>query len=275
MNKKLTPLQVKSFRRQVNAFYRRNGRVLPWRKAKPDPYAVFVSEIMLQQTQVDRAQEKYRPWLKRFPTWSHLAAAPSGAVIAAWQGLGYNRRAVALQRAAQAVISQYHGQLPRDQAALEALPGVGPYTAAAIRAFAFNQPAVVIETNIRAVYIHHFFPMAKKVTDDQLRPLIEQTLDWRHPARWYSALMDYGTMLKKQHPNPTRRSHHYVRQSAFVGSNRQVRGAVVRHLTQKGSATARELARQLPFSLISIDSVVSQLIKDGLIHRQGSRLVLG
>ena len=126
------------------------GRDLPWRRTR-DPYRIMVSEIMLQQTQVDRVIPKYHAFLEAFPTLEALAAAPTAEVIRAWSGLGYNRRAVNMQRAARAVLDEHGGQFPRDFAALLRLPGIGPYTAGAIACFAFEQDVAFIDTNIRRV----------------------------------------------------------------------------------------------------------------------------
>ncbi|HWA64417.1 MAG TPA: A/G-specific adenine glycosylase [Candidatus Paceibacterota bacterium] len=204
-----------------------------------DPYRIFVSEIMLQQTQASRVIEKYRRFIKLFPSFQVLAAAPTADVLRAWQGLGYNRRALFLQRAARIVVDRWKGDLPADPALLVALPGVGPNTAGSIAAFAFNKPVVFIETNIRRVFIHFFFKDAASVPDAAIREYISQTLDSRRPRDWYYALMDYGAMLAKTISNPNRRSRHYAKQSRFEGSFRQVRGEILRFLNQTASSTAR------------------------------------
>ena len=181
----------------ILAHYRAHGRRdLPWRKTK-DPYRILVSEFMLQQTQVARVAEKYEPFIERFPDFASLARAPLGDVIRAWSGLGYNRRALHLRETARIVVSRFDGRLPRGFDDLRALPGIGAATAAEIMNFAFNEPRAFIETNVRAVYIHHFFPGRKKVADAEILPLVERTLDAKNPRRWFYALMDYGVMLKK------------------------------------------------------------------------------
>ena len=203
---------------------------LPWRKTH-DPYRILVSEIMLQQTQVARVLHKYNEFLAAFPTVSDLAAAPTVSLLSVWKGLGYNRRALNLRRAAQAIVAEHGGKFPRDAAQLEALPGIGQSTRGALLAFAFGIATPFIETNIRAVYIHCFFagkkssPASKRgtVTDKELMPLIEKTLDTLNPRVWYYALMDYGVHLKSSLPNPSRKSAHHARQSPFKGSNRELR----------------------------------------------------
>ncbi len=204
-------------RRAVLTHYKKHGRHhLPWRKTH-DPYRILVSEVMLQQTQVDRVIPKYEAFIARFPTAKKLANAELREVLSLWQGLGYNRRAKYLWEAAK-----LWGTV-----ALEYLPGVGPYTASAVRVFAYNQPEVLIETNVRAVYLHYLFPGHSKVPDSLLTPHIRVPKGVA-PRDWYAALMDYGTYLKKTVPNPSRRSASHAVQKKFKGSDREIRGAILR-----------------------------------------------
>lgn len=266
--KELTGNQVRSFRRTVYAYFRKHGRDLPWRRTA-DPYHIFVSEIMLQQTQVDRVAEKYTEFVRQFPTFEALGSAPFDKVLAAWQGLGYNRRARNLHRAAQMVVERFRGCLPRTPEQLVELPGVGPATAASIAAFAFDNPSVFIETNIRSVFMHHFFPTQSGIDDRLLLPLVDRTLDRRRPAAWYSALMDYGTMLKKEHGNPSRRSRHHVRQSPFRGSDRQIRGTILRVLLNRPRLSQASLTRELGEPRERVEGIVEQLVAEGMIVRRG------
>lgn len=202
---------------------------------------------MLQQTQVDRVVPKYLAFIKRFPTAKALAKAPLVEVLRLWSGLGYNRRAKYLWEAAK--VFQTHD--------LEALPGVGPYTASAVRVFAFNKPEILIETNIRAVFLHHLFPRSRKVPDTKIYPFMNKVkID--NPREWYAALMDYGTYLKSVHPNPSRRSMHHTKQSKFKGSNREIRGAILR-----ARLAGRSLAK-LPFDQKRVQEQVKALKKEGL-----------
>lgn len=264
---------VKSFRRVIYGHYDEHGRTLPWRETE-DPYSILVSEIMLQQTQVDRVTEKYRQFIEVFPDIPALARAPLKTVLKVWQGLGYNRRALALHKIAQIVRDQYNNALPRSLDELVTLPGIGPATAAAILAFAFNQPTVFIETNIRSVFIHFFFPGRMDVRDDEILPLVEISLDRSNPRKWYSALMDYGVALKKRHANPGRKSAHYSRQSPFNGSNRQVRGRIVRLLTEKSYSSVRELSEQMNIPLDLVKRNLITLEDEGFIRRSGKRLTI-
>ena len=180
----LSAREIARFRTRIYRHYQTHGRSLPWRETR-DPYAILVSEVMLQQTQVARVLGKYGEFLARFPDFAHLAAAPLPEVLAAWQGLGYNRRALALKHLAVKVMAEHGGRLPRSEAALRRLPGIGPGTAGAVLAFAFEEPAVFIETNIRRVFLHCFFPGQEGVRDRHLLPYVAATLDRRRVRPWY------------------------------------------------------------------------------------------
>ena len=240
--------ELDSFRASVLKHGRELYRDLPWRRTF-DPYGIWISEVMLQQTQVARVEGRWQHWLERFPTADALASASTADVLDEWQGLGYNRRALSLLRAAQQ-ISEAGGELPHDEDGLRALPGIGPATAAGIRAFAFNLPAVYLETNVRSVFLHELFPDAEDVPDSELVPLVEKTCpqDASNPAddprTWYYALLDYGAYLKQTLPNPSRRSRSHTRQSRFEGSRRQKRAELVRILlgaTSDGLTTTQLL----------------------------------
>lgn len=185
---------------------------------------------MLQQTQVERVIPKYKAFLKKYPTLQKVALADEIEVLRLWQGLGYNRRARNLLRTAIVIKNEYKGTFPQEYGELLRLPGIGPYTASALQVFAFNKPVVLIETNIRAVFLDCFFEGKKKVADAQLLPHIERTIDRLNPRKWYSALMDYGAMLKRTKSNPSRRSTHHVKQKPFVGSVRFARGRILKEL---------------------------------------------
>ena len=245
-------------------------RDLPWRRTY-DPYAIWISEVMLQQTQVSRVDGRWQRWLERFPTVDALAAAAPSDVLEEWQGLGYNRRALSVHRAAQA-ISEAGGVFPQDQKELVKLPGIGPATAAGIRAFAFNLHGVYLETNVRTVFLHELYPQAEGVPDSELVPLVELTCPASvvgsastadaagvdeaavvstaelTPRSWYYALLDYGAYLKKTIPNPSRRSKSHVKQSRFEGSHRQKRAELLRVLLahkDEGGAEFETLHQEL------------------------------
>lgn len=268
----LTHKQIEIFRQLVFDYYASNRRDLPWRKTT-DPCQIMVSEVMLQQTQVDRVIPKYKAWLERFPDVKTLAQASLREVLTYWSGLGYNRRGQNLWKAAQMLESEYGGSFQTLMSVttgkkdpLTKLPGIGPYTAAAIRAFAWNQPVIVIETNIRTVYIHHFFPeTTEKIDDTALLPLIEATLDKENPRDWYNALMDYGTYLKQTQGNATRKSNSYAKQSQFKGSKRRLRGMIVKHLTSNNAATLSDLLTLDPDEQERIGVIAQELVAEGLL----------
>jgi len=265
--------ELASFREVVYDYYRRHGRSLPWRETR-DPYAILVSEIMLQQTQVDRVREKYREFLEAFPTLADLAGADLTQVLSVWRGLGYNRRALALKNCARAVVESQGGRLPAAIDQLEALPGIGHYTARAVAAFAFDIPSAFIETNIRSVFLLHFFPGGESVHDRELLPLVEAALDREEPRAWYYALMDYGAMLKKTRVNPSRQSAHHVRQSPFRGSNRERRSLILQSILATPGITRGELERALPEVVESLALNLEQLEREGFIRRDSGGFVI-
>ena len=204
-------------------------RDLPWRNTR-DAYAIWISEAMLQQTQVSRVLSRWERFLRHFPTVDALASASSADVVEEWQGLGYNRRALALKRAADICSAEYAGRMPEGVDKLVKLPGIGDATAAGITAFSRDVPCLYLETNVRAVFIHCFFRDAERVTDKELRPLVERACPAEDVRGWYYALLDVGARLKKDHKNPTRRAAAYTRQSKFEGSRRQKRAWLVREV---------------------------------------------
>jgi len=239
----------KAFQKKVYEHYVKANNQFPWRKAhfgskEWNPYHTLISEIMLQQTQVDRVSPKFTSFITRFPTPQSLADASTHDLFDEWQGLGYNRRALMLQKCAVALVSLGNTKesFPNTVDEMKKLPGIGPYTAAAISAFAFNKPVVVIETNIRTAMIHEFFPDRQNVTDEDMIPFIEKTLDTENPCKWYNALMDYGAMLKRTHGNLSRKSKEYVKQSTFKGSDREIRGEVLRIVLKEKKISLAKLS---------------------------------
>ena len=218
---------AKRFQKRILDFHKKHGRhELPWRQTT-DPYLILVSELMLQQTQVERVIPKYNTFITIFPNVESLADAPLGDVLRLWSGLGYNKRARFLHQAARDVQNIFNGNFPQTFEDLKKLSGVGPYTAGALMTFAFNLPTPMIETNIRSVYIHEFFKSFDEVTDAELWPYIESTLYRENPREWYAALMDYGAHIKKTTKNPSRKSRHHTKQTPFKGSLREVRGKIL------------------------------------------------
>lgn len=259
--------EVSAFRRIIYSHFRKSGRKFPWRDTF-DPYRIFVSEVMLQQTPVERVKIKYEGFLARFPDFHTLANAPLRDILEEWQGLGYNRRAIALKKCAEKVMSQFRGNLPSETGLLTSLPGVGLATAAAVRAFAFCLPSVLIETNIRRVFIHFFFADEDTAEDRDILHLIEASLDRKDPRRWYYALMDYGAMLRKNFPNPNSKSSHYRPQPRFEGSERQLRGKILGILIT-GGVTVKRLQKLLNTSPSRILKIIEELGEEGFLKKSG------
>jgi len=264
--------QADEFRKAVLGHYRDKGRDFPWRRTR-DPWRILVSEFMLQQTQTDRVFPRYEAWFLRFPDAASLATASLADVYGQWKGLGYNSRALRLRDSARAVCSDFGGRVPDTEGELRSLPGVGPYTARAVLAFAFNRPTLVLETNIRAALIFHFFPDAAVVTDRELEPVAMAVLDRDQPGRWYQALMDYGAWLKKREPNPSRKSAAYSRQSAFKGSLRQARGAILRCLSDSGGGITLTMARDASgLDYGRLERAAMALAAEGLVNYADGRI---
>ena len=291
---------VDTFRRRVWRHYETFGRHdMPWRKTR-DPYRILVSEIMLQQTQVSRVVMKYGEFLQRFPDLGSLARASQRDVVSAWTGLGYNRRARYLHQTAKRIVDDHGSQIPSDPAMLKTFPGIGVNTAGSISCFAYDTAVVFIETNIRRALIYSFFSekpdpetvepaffserfVAEStegawfeprktsgiIDDSTLLPLIEMTLDQERPREWYYALMDYGNALVRYVANPNRASRQYVRQSTFEGSRRQVRGRVIRVLSDLPCASENDLLDTTGAPVVRLQSVLQDLLDEGLIVQDG------
>lgn len=261
----LTKKQISTFQAKVLDHYHENRRNFPWRKAIT-PYKIVVSEIMLQQTQAPRVIEKFRAFIKTFPNFETLHHAEFKDVLITWQGLGYNRRAKYLKQIAEIVVIKFKGKLPKDPEILKSLPGIGPHTAGSIGAFAYNLPIPFIETNVRSVFIHEFFTDKTDVHDKDIFPLVEQALYRENPREWYNALMDYGTLLKEKEKNPSRKSVHYIRQSTFKGSDRELRGRILKILT-KENLKLGELILKLTEDEKRLEKNVQDLITEKMIKK--------
>ncbi len=284
---KLTPAMIDRFNFAVYGYYKANRRSFSWRE-HITPYRVVVSEVMLQQTQTDRVAQKFDIFVEQFPDFQTLAAAPFDHVLRFWKGLGYNRRAQALQKIARLVVDQYAGILPDDPEILKTFPGLGPATAASIIAFAYNKPNAFIETNIRTVFIYTFFPQAVsagevpegtagsnlhlsqiKIRDSNLMPLIAQALDRVNPRQWYYALMDYGVMLKKEVGNISRLSAHYTKQSRFEGSDRQIRGRILQVLLDCPGIGDEDLIAEIRKEPARIMRILEDLVQEKFVCCRG------
>jgi A/G-specific adenine glycosylase len=273
--------RMASFKRSIRVFYKSGRRALPWRE-HISPYRVLVSEIMLQQTQVSRVIDKFPLFVKEFPSFSTLASADQAHILKVWQGLGYNRRALALKKIADTLKGKGTQHYFSDPALLQTLPGIGRATACSIAVFSSNKPFAFIETNIRRVFIHFFFDDKDLVTDDEILPLVEITMDKREPREWFYALMDYGSTLPRVlKNNPNKKSAQYKVQSSFIGSQRQIRGSIVRLLlVYKRGITLQALRKAIA---VDIDRALDDkqfrvayeaLIKEGFCKKVGNMLIL-
>ncbi len=258
---------IAALRRKVLGHYRRQGRDLPWRNTT-DPYAILVSEVMLQQTQVERVIAYWRRWMKRLPTLERCARCRPASVLKLWSGLGYNSRALRLRGACRQILALHQGKVPMDETALIALPGIGVYTARAILAFAFNQDVAVIDTNVRRVLLHELV-LGEDVSAGQLEEIALRCIPRGHSRDWHNALMDYGAMVATSSSTGIKP---LSRQSRFEGSDRQVRGAIVRMLAAQGECLLDELRRQWPGKDVS--AIAARLQREGLVRLAGTRIRL-
>lgn len=261
--------EVQKFQNEILTYYRTNKRTMPWRDIS-NPYKIFVSEMMLQQTQVARVKTKYAEFIKKFPTLKSVAQEEKSEILKIWQGLGYNRRALFIKRACEEIISKHKGIFPKDFETLQTLPGIGPSTAGAICAFAYNQPVYFIETNIRAVLLHFFFKNKEKVSDKEVMEVLKKVTPQHTDSRdWYYALYDYGTYLKKtlgkNKAKLHQKSKHYNKQSKFEGSFRQKRARVLKLKLSNASISDTEILNTLSLTPQELEDVLFSLDRDGLI----------
>jgi A/G-specific adenine glycosylase len=282
----MTALEPSPLRRALRAWYRPRSEGYPWRRDGIGPYAILVSEVMLQQTQAARVAAAFDGFLRRFPTVSSLAAAAPADVLRAWSGLGYHRRAVALHEAARTIVRVHGGEVPGDPEALQHLPGVGPYTASAVAAIAFGRPVVAIDVNVRRVASRVVLGRELEDRDDpRIAAAARVLLDRRDPASWNQAMMDLGREVCRPTPRcegcPLEpwcrfrsagrpgRSAPAQKQSPFEGSNRQVRGRIVAVLRERPSAGLSSLGAATGFGADRVGSAVTALVRDGIVERRG------
>ena len=262
---KLSTRRIASFQKKILTWWTTNRRDLPWRDTR-DPYRIMVSEVMLQQTQVTRVLVKFAEFIKAFPKVSDLAKASPAQVLRVWKGMGYNRRALYLHRAAQAIVGECHGKVPVSESELVKLPGLGKYTARAILVFAYDQDFPLVDTNIRQIITHYFFndqPQKESVIEEVAGQLIPPGKSWE----WHQALMDYGAlaMTNIQYPMTNRK-----KQKPFKDSNRYYRGRIIDRLREEKISEKKflnELEKKNTKPVAFLHSIIASLIKDGLIQR--------
>jgi len=261
---------IKPFQNIIYSYFKQYGRDFPFRD-EISPYNVVISEMMLQQTQTNRVVEKFQQFIQKFPDFQSLASASLNDVLKVWQGLGYNRRAMALKKIAEKVVTEFDGILPADVEILKTFPQIGHNTASSIVAFAFNMPTFFIEVNIRRVYTYFFFPGTSSIEDSVIMPIVRKTLDRSNVRKWYYALMDFGVMLKKTHPELNKRSAHYRKQSKFKGSSREIRGKILKLLITSSNLTEVEISKELEIDSKKLKEIMNLLIKEGFIKQEGNQ----
>ncbi|KAA3632781.1 MAG: hypothetical protein DWP97_10405 [Calditrichaeota bacterium] len=261
--------EIVEFRKKIRSFYRKHKRILPFRNIS-DPYKITVSELMLQQTQVDRVVSYYGKWIRHFPDWKQLHLASQTDILAAWSGLGYNRRALYLKKIADIITNAYSGKFPEEVDELVKLPGIGKYTANAIAVFAFKKRVAAVDTNIKKVLLSSF-DLPSDLPDSVIQKLAELVLPDRNLKDWHYALMDYAKSLPKSvHDRYAPR----YKQSKFEGSIRQIRGFILKELTAGKSVTKTTIARSLNRANDDVSKAVIELQNEGFITISKNKLLI-
>ena len=265
-------MTIPRFQKLILSWHKENRRDMPWRNTK-DPYKILVSEVMLQQTQIARVLLKYKEFLQEFPTIQTLAKASDKKLMKVWAGLGYWRRALSLKKTAQIIAKEYQGKFPKEVALLEKLPGIGPYTAGAVACFAFQNQSAFLDTNIRRVYLHFFFPKRNNVSDKDILNIAQKAIFKKNPREWHYALLDYGALVLKD-KKINKQSKHYAKQSTFTNSFRSFRAKVIHFLLKQPKQTASlnkiEKLLKEASSPYETNKVLFALQKDGLIKKKGN-----
>jgi len=261
--------KIKIFQSKIRKFYRTHGRELPFRM-NDDPYAVTVSEIMLQQTQVDRVVPKYQSWLKEFPTWERLSEASNQSILSHWSGLGYNRRALYLKKIAEIIIEKHNGNMPSDNIELQKLPGIGKYTSHAIMIFAFEKRVAAVDINIRKVLLSTF-KLSPDTSEIETQKLAELVLPKTKNREWHYALMDYAKTLSREVHQKYKSKY---RQSKFEGSIRQIRGEIIRQLTKKKSIPEKDLSVKMNRNQIDTNKALTSLVREKIVTVTNNRVKL-
>lgn len=256
----------------IFSWWKDNLRDLPWRRTR-NPYHILVSEVMLQQTQVSRVLPKYTEFLAAFPDVYSLAAARPAEVLTLWRGLGYNRRALYLQKAAKVIVADYTGVFPDSETALIKLPGLGLYTARAIMVFAFEKNVAMVDTNIRQIITHYLFgglPQKEKLIQETADKLVPPGRAWE----WHQALMDFGALAMAKE----KKTMHIVKKQApFKDSDRYYRGRII-DVLRVGSAKelplVADFVREYGKTPAFFHRIIDGLMKDGLLVKKKSVLAL-
>lgn len=253
-------MHIHAFQEEILTWFSKNKRDLPWRRTR-DPYNILVSEIMLQQTQVPRVIPKYTCWIEKFPSLIALANAPTRDVLTLWSGLGYNRRALYLQKTAQNILHRFDGQFPQEENVLQTFPGVGKYTSRALLCFAFDKQISVVDTNVKKVICLFFFNRSvppEKIIDEKAKEILPKARAYE----WNQALMDYSASVLSKERIPIKK------QPAFLGSRRFVRGQIIRTLALQKRLTRSQILKDTLVQEKVISEILEKLQKEGLIVQE-------
>jgi A/G-specific adenine glycosylase len=254
--------KINQVQEEILSFYFKNKRDLPWRKTQ-DPYKILLSEFMLQQTQVNRVIEYYNKWIERWPTIKDLSLASFQDVLSEWMGLGYNRRAPYLHNTSKIIVNNYNCGVLSAMQEYKKLPGIGKYTARAVRIFARNEDIATVDTNIRRILIH-MFDLSRDISDNTLFEIAEACVPKNMSCIWHNALMDYGALYLTSRKTGIKPKS---KQSIFEGSNRQIRGKILRLLI-KECYDRKKLSDILDIEQNRLDNILNKMVQEMLISKQ-------
>lgn len=276
-----------AFQKHVWDWYTKNRRSLPWRPprlsssqtwCRNHAYEIFISEIMLQQTQVDRVIPFFEKFITELPDWEALATCPQPKLLKLWKGLGYNRRALNTKRAAQYILAHHDGILPKDLKELQKIPNVGVYTSAALMNFVHRTPTPLIETNVRTVFFHHFYPNQENISDEKIMKKVSATLHTENPREWMYALMDYGSHLRSEGVRITSKSKHYTKQKSFKGSKREIRGKILEILLDEPVLSPEILEQKITDEIKDNENnpmhIIEDMIEEGFLEKKRGMVMI-
>ena len=259
--------RILSFQKEILLWYRKNKRDLPWRETT-NPYYIHLSEIMLQQTQVERVKNYYAIFIKKYPTPKEMSNAKTSELLKDWQGLGFNSRILRFKEAMKIIEKTYKGKYPQTRKELLNLPGIGPYTSSAILAFAFNKTVPVVDTNIRRVLLH-FFNITEETPLKELEEFAITITPKNNAREWNNALMDYAN---KELTAKKTGIKSLSKQSKFEGSTRQARSTIVKELLKKDELTKKQIEDLIPNH--NVENILKSLEKDSIISITQNRIYL-
>ncbi len=268
----MTETKIREFRKLIFSWWKKHKRDLPWRHTR-NPYKILVSEIMLQQTQVDRVIPKYSEFIQKYPTIYSLARSPIADIIRSWKGLGYNRRSIYLHKTAQEIVLKYYGVFPKDEHILRSLPGIGPYTSRAIMIFSYNADVAAVDINIRKILTHYFFRgivQKESVIQQTAQHILPQGKSWQ----WHQALMDYGAL---ELPKLNMKNMIRKNRIPFKNTDRYVRGRIIdllRECDWQEDQFIGEIVSRYKIDALRIRDNLSRLVTEHMIKISGTTISL-